>query len=145
MCLSTTTMSLLIRTANKKLLTAYINFQNFRMFNFRTFNFQTKIFGRNYYRFRTISDKISDIFKQVNKTSDICDLITSRQIKAHFHFNRNSQNECDLRVLHSKRLRIQYTLQPYSHEFRLFIQPMKICLLLIARGAFVSLFRDVVF
>ena len=41
----------------------YINFQNFRTFNFRTFNFWTKIFGRNYYRYRTISD----IFKQINK------------------------------------------------------------------------------
>ena len=58
----------------------YINFQNFWTFNFRTFNFRTKIFGGNYYRFRTISDKISDIFKQVNKISDIYDLIMSRQI-----------------------------------------------------------------
>ena len=53
----------------------YINFQNFRTFNFRTFNFRTKIFGRNFYRFRTISDNISDILKQVNKISEIYDLI----------------------------------------------------------------------
>ena len=58
----------------------YINFQNFRTFNFRTFYFRTKIFGRNFYRFRTILDQISDDLKQVNKISDIYDLIMSRQI-----------------------------------------------------------------
>ena len=46
-------------------------------------------------------------------------------VKAHFHFNRNSQNGCDLRIPNSKSLRIQYTLQTHSHEFRLFIQPIK--------------------
>ena len=65
---------------NKVMLPKYINFQNFRRFNFRRFNFRTKIFGRNYHRFRTISDKITDIFKQVNEISDIYDLIMSRQI-----------------------------------------------------------------
>ena len=71
------------------------------------------------------ADIVSSLDKESYNDSILQNAGTLQFLKAHFHFNRNSQNECDLRVLHSKRLRIQYTLQTYSHEFRLFIQPMK--------------------